>query len=104
MQGRLFRLCFGAALRLLFCDEQHPDSVAKEVVALCSGFEDSGSNFDAKLCTVAHNQEYPRVVSRAVYPFLIGTGALAINNSALGGNWDPQSLHCGGSVQVPSPY
>ena len=98
-----YALAEAAALRLLFCDEQHPDSVAKEVVALCSGFEDSGSNFDAKLCTLVHNQEYPRMVCRAVYPFLIGTGLLAINNSALGGNWDPRSMHCGGSVQVPAP-
>lgn len=96
-----YALAEAAALRLLFCDEQRPDSVAKEVVALCSVFdEDSSSNVDVKLFISSCKQDHPRVVCRAVYPALIGTGALAVSNSVLGGNWDPRLLQGSGSVQV----
>ena len=96
-----YALAEAAALRVLFCDEQRPDSVAKEILGLCSVFDDdSSSEIDAKLVVETHNQDYPRFQCRAVYPALIGTGALAINDSVIGADWNPRSLKCINSVQV----
>ncbi len=96
-----YALAETAALRLLFCDEQLPESVAKEVAALCSVFDNGpNSEMDVKLCISSYNQDHPRVACRAVYPALIGTGLLSISNSTLGGNWDPRSLQGSGSIQV----
>jgi hypothetical protein len=98
-----YALAEAAALRLLFCDEQHPDSVAKELVALCNVFdEDSRCDIDAKLVIEVHSQGHPRIPSRALYPALIGTGALAINHSVIGKDWNPRSLKCTDSAQVQS--
>ncbi len=96
-----YALAEAAALRVLFCDEQNPDSVAKEVVALCNIFDDdSTSNIDAKLYIEACSQDHPKIICRAVYPALIGTGALAINNSLISADWNPRSLKCTDSTQV----
>jgi hypothetical protein len=96
-----YALAEAAALRLLFCDEQNPDSVAKEVVALCSVFDDdSRSEVDARLCVVAHSQELARIVSHAAYPALVAAGALAISDTLLGGHWNPRLISCGDSVEV----
>ena len=98
-----YALAEAAALRLLYCDERHPDSVANEVAALCSAFDDdhaASCHFDARLCIVDRNPDHPSVMCRAAYPALLGTGALAVNNAALGGNWDPRSSQCISSAQV----
>jgi len=89
-----YALAEAAALRVLFCDEQLPDSVANEVVALCSVSDNhSNSKIDAKLCIEAPSDGHPRALPRSLYPSLVGTGALAINNSAIGGDWNPCSLN-----------
>ena len=98
-----YALAEAAALRLLYCDEQHPHSVAKEVVALCSAFDgdhDASRQVDARLLIVAHEPDHLSIVCQAVYPALLGTGALAIDSAAVGGHWDPRSSQFGGSVQV----
>jgi hypothetical protein len=54
-----YALAEAAALRVLFCDEQRPDSVAKEILGLCSVFDDdSSSKIDAKLVVVTRNQDF----------------------------------------------
>ena len=89
-----YALAEAAALRVLFCDEQLPDSVANEIVALCSVSDNhSSSKIDAKLCIEAPSDGHPRALPRSLYPSLVGTGALAINNSAIGGDWNPCSLN-----------